>query len=309
MQCRQVFLFLSCGWRGKKSALRCVRGKAQYDMEGRIQKTRPRPFRIRRRSRLLARDNARLRMALGVLLRQNEQLRMDINQRVTVRHDKMGSRAHVPIDPKGMSAERGERLASAEEAIKTLTKEMSLLKTRIERLLRANPQLSINMNKSRPENGAAASRVPPPLECPVREVVTRHPLAATMHAATRLTTEEPPPPPPPLWKACDRQHIEEVRRLLRSSTTRDVPGPDGTTAFAMSLAQLNTEQTLAILESGIEPRADITFCAKEFVKLELSRREEKALQSAVSSSLGGSIERTSAGPPPQCDCNIDERYI
>lgn len=267
--------------------------------------TRSRLFRWRKRYRRLARDNVRLRVALGVLLRQNEQLKMDINQRVAVPNN-VGTHAHVPIHPKRMSTEheQGEGFVSAEDAIKRLTKEISLVKTRFECLLRGNPQLSINVNQSRTENGAAARREPPQSKCPVREVVTRHPLAETTQVAIRLTTQDPPPSA--LWKACDFQRIEEVGHLLSLSHTRDDPGPDGTTAFALSLAQLNTEQTLAILESGIEPKADILFCAKEFVKLQLSRPEEKALQSAMNSSLGGSFEPTSV-VPPQCDCKIDER--
>ena len=140
----------------------------------------------------------------------------------------------------------------------------------------------------------------------VCKVVTEHPLARKPQVLSRLPTSEPEPPPPPLWKACDRQCIEEFRRLLRLSTTSDVPGPDGTTAFALSLAQLNTEQTLTILQNGIEPREDILFCAREFVKLQLIRPEERALQSAVRSRLGGNI-----GPymvSNDDDCSIDERY-
>ena len=143
----------------------------------------------------------------------------------------------------------------------------------------------------------------------VCKVVTEHPLARKPQVLSRLPTSEPEPPPPPLWKACDRQCIEEFRRLLRLSTTSDVPGPDGTTAFALSLAQLNTEQTLTILQNGIEPREDILFCAREFVKLQLTRPEERALQTAVWSRLGG---KTGNIVPSLVsnddDCSIDERY-
>ena len=250
---------------------------------------------MKKRARHLARDNAKLRMALRILIRQNDQLRMNTKQMmVTGPRDSVGT----------VSMKRGqdERLLIAEDSIHMITKEMSLLKMSFERLLKVlseNP----HMIKSESENGPAALRVPPRSKCLVHEVVTRHPLTATTEAANRRTTSQEPSPPP-LWTACDRQRIEEVRNLLRLGTTRDDPGPDGTTAFALSLAQLNTEQTLAILESGVEPREDILFCAKEFVKLQLSRPEEKALQSAVSSGLGGNIMPTSVSPS-----QYDERYI
>ena len=112
---------------------------------------------------------------------------------------------------------------------------------------------------------------------------------------------------PPLWKACASQDIEEARRLL-PSTARDDPGPDGTTAFALSLAQLNAELALAILDSGIEPRQDILACANEFVNLQLFKLEEKSLQNTMRSKLGGYFEPTSdAVVPPHYDCYIDER--
>ena len=277
------------------------------DMADRSYKTRPYMYRVRKRSRQLARDNARLRVALGVLLRQNEHLRMDINEMAAVSNNKMGTHAHLP--PKNsltMSTdhEQAEGLVNAEEAIKMLTKEISSLKTSFECLLRENAQLSFIMNQTRPENGTAALPKSTQSKRPVREVVTRHPLAAPKRVANQLTTPEPSPPP--LWKACDCQRIDEVRHLLSLSHTRDDPGPDGTTAFALSLAQLNTEQTLAILESGIEPRKDILFCAKEFVRLQLSQPEEMALQSALISSLGGRFEPTLIAPP-RSESNIDER--
>ena len=106
------------------------------------------------------------------------------------------------------------------------------------------------------------------------------------------------------------RRLDLVSVELRPSTARDDAGPDGTTAFDLSLAHLNAELALAILDSGIEPREDILAGAKEFVNLQLFKTEERALQNAMRSKLGGYIDPTShAVAPPHCDCNIDERYI
>ena len=266
-------------------------------MEGKRHRTATALFRLQKRSRRLARDNARLRVVLRALTRQNNQLRTDITQRETMQN--YAAQMHAPITFTTMS--------TVHEAIEALTKEISVLRTSFECLLRENRRLRDNMNHARSEVKAGALCVQTRSKPSVCRVVTEHnPLARKSQVLSRLPTPEPEPPPPPLWKACDRQCIEEVRRLLRLGTTSDVPGPDGTTAVALSLAQLNTEQTLAILESAIEPREDILFCAREFVKLRLTRPEERALQSSVRSRLGGDI-----GPSSftcESDYNIDERY-
>ena len=90
-----------------------------------------------------------------------------------------------------------------------------------------------------------------------------------------------PDPRPPLWHACDNQDIDAVKWLLSFEGMRDDPGFDGTTGFALSLAQLNTWQTLAILKSGIEPRNQILFLASEFTGVETSDSAMLALQKAV----------------------------
>ena len=265
-------------------------------MEGKRHRTATALFRLQKRSRRLARDNARLRVILRALIRQNNQLRTDITQRETMQN--YAAQVHVPIIFTTMSTEH--------EAIKALTNEISVLRTSFdgfECLLRGNLQLR-DMNQARSEVKAGAPCVQTHSKPSVRKAVTERTLARKSKVLSLLAA--PDPPPPPLWKACDRQCIEEVRHLLRLSTTSDIPGPDGTTAFALSLAQLNTDQTLAILESGIEPREDILFCAREFVKLQLTRPEERELQSAVSSRLGGNIGPSSF--TRDSDCSIDKRY-
>ena len=90
-----------------------------------------------------------------------------------------------------------------------------------------------------------------------------------------------PDPRPPLWSACNRQDMDLIKCLLNLNGIRDDAAFDGTTGFALSLAQLNTMQTLAILESGIEPRDQILFLAREFTALETDNAGVLALQSAI----------------------------
>ena len=92
---------------------------------------------------------------------------------------------------------------------------------------------------------------------------------------------------PPIWSACNDQDIVKLRCLVGLDGMRDHPAPDGTTGFALSLAQLNTEQTLAILESGIEPREQILFLAQEFTVVQTGN---PALQEAVTNYLDGIME-------------------
>ena len=77
-----------------------------------------------------------------------------------------------------------------------------------------------------------------------------------------------------------------VKCLLCVEGMRDDLAPDGTTGFALSLAQLNKNQTIAILESGIEPRDDILFLAREFVALDGDILEMQTIQVAVKKVLG-----------------------
>ena len=90
-----------------------------------------------------------------------------------------------------------------------------------------------------------------------------------------------PDPRPPLWITCDNQDFDTLKCLLSFDGMRDDPAFDGTIGFALSLAQLNTQQTLAILESGIEPRDQIQFLASEFTGVETSDTAMLALQKAV----------------------------
>ena len=76
--------------------------------------------RWRKRSRRLARDNARLKVAVGILLRETTQLRLEA--------------------------------AEAQEAVRELTKEISEINTTIEDLLRVNPR--VNVRKPATESGA-----------------------------------------------------------------------------------------------------------------------------------------------------------
>ena len=90
-----------------------------------------------------------------------------------------------------------------------------------------------------------------------------------------------PDPRPPLWSACNSQDIGSVNCLLNLSGMRDDAAFDGTTGFALSLAQLSTAQTLAILKSGIEPREQILFLAQEFVVVDTANNGVLALQSVI----------------------------
>ena len=72
-----------------------------------------------------------------------------------------------------------------------------------------------------------------------------------------------------------------VKCLLCVEGMRDDPAPDGTTGFALSLAQLNKNQTLAILESGLEPREATLFLAREFVALDDDDPEVQAIQITI----------------------------
>ena len=76
-----------------------------------------------------------------------------------------------------------------------------------------------------------------------------------------------------------------VKCLLCVEGMRDDPAPDGTTGFALSLAQLNKNQSLAILESGIEPRDEILFLAQRISVIDASGPDFMALQVAVKSVL------------------------
>ena len=99
-----------------------------------------------------------------------------------------------------------------------------------------------------------------------------------------------PDPRPPLWSSCDNQDIDTVKCLLRINGMRDAPAFDGTIGFALSLAQLNVQNTLAILKSGIEPRDQILFLACEFTVVETSDAAMLALQAAVKGVLDGMSE-------------------
>ena len=111
---------------------------------------------------------------------------------------------------------------------------------------------------------------------------------------------------PPLWRGCNNQDIETVKCLLCLDGMRDDPASDGTTGFALSLAQLNTEQTLSILESRIEPRDEILFLAQEFILVETSDTVMLSLQAEVRTYLEGILEPISV--MIHSEDPIDERY-
>ena len=104
-----------------------------------------------------------------------------------------------------------------------------------------------------------------------------------------------------------------VKCLLCVEGMRDDPAPDGTTGFALSLAQLNVEQTLAILESGIEPGDAILYLAHEFTFVESDDPGVKDLQAAVKGALDAMpepnsfLERGPEYPIEREDPTIDSR--
>ena len=104
-----------------------------------------------------------------------------------------------------------------------------------------------------------------------------------------------------------------VKCLLCVEGMRDDPAPDGTTGFALSLAQLNVEQTLAILESGIGPRDEILYLAHEYTFVESDDPGVTALQAAVKGALDAMpelnsiLERGSEYPIEREDPTIDLR--
>ena len=104
-----------------------------------------------------------------------------------------------------------------------------------------------------------------------------------------------------------------MKNLLDLEGMWDYPAPDGTTGFALSLAQLNVEQTLAILESGIGPRDEILYLAHEYTFVESDDPGVTALQAAVKGALDAMpelnsiLERGPENPIEREDPTIDLR--
>ena len=92
--------------------------------------------------------------------------------------------------------------------------------------------------------------------------------------------------PSALWTACDIGNIELVESLLAiEDMCEDITAPDGTSAAAIALGHKNAEICVTLLESGIEPRDNIVFLARELLKVEDDDRQTEKLKESVKKSL------------------------
>ena len=80
--------------------------------------------------------------------------------------------------------------------------------------------------------------------------------------------------------------IELVEALLAvEDMCEDITAPDGTSAAAIALGHKNAEICVTLLESGIEPRDNIVFLARELLKVEDDDRQTEKLKESVKKSL------------------------